>query len=1109
MREDLKRGVFLDGVVEETASSARETLEILRKGARNRHIGATSMNLESSRSHSVFSLYIESKTAEGGVCKVRRSQFHFVDLAGSERQKKTEAKGERLKEGCNINRSLSVLGGVINALVETTQGKKVHVRYRDSKLTFLLRDSLGGNSKTAVIANISQASSAYYETLSTLQFAQRAKMIKNKARLNEDLSGDAEALRIEVRRLKEELESARCIIQSLESRAPLTEDIEDSCKGGVASQQVKELLLQENSRAFELESILKDLLESLSKTQAMLDYETSRKQSTIHSLGRILRMSHSNEMHLRLALALTQERFERHCERAILDENLLKERDHFRSVALSLPTASSLFHENLILQERLQSLDPVILHTRPSTSSILALLQALSLTLDDSLASRTKLKRVLSINAQEEQLISLEQTVSSLTQQSRWDQITIRDLQEKLTEAQRAAQDSRTQLQIKENEIHLIKKQLEVASSPSKTEEDGLSSRQVVELERQIASLEAQLLSVQALAQAERSALEKERAEVTKLIQAESALAMEKSELQLKLHKQRGEMEGWAKERSTIQKQVQALLLENQKIRKASIDEAEMRKRAEQQLSAQVIYRISPEVEAEIESLRSELLQSEEEKDTIANSLDFFRGEFENQSKKKDAKIKELQNTISMLERAQANKHTNSNQPYLIPSPALAEEITALKDRILEAENEIHTKNQTILSMGTIIDELRSTVSALTSSSSLSRDELSRVSSELMDMQSLQTTLQCENRDMGEKISVLGKEIGHLKAELKLANANLETERSEAALWRARATEREEDRSRLIEESVKSKTSMQLLEVDNNDKAKRIAALTDRVEEMKARANTAMKERNKALQLSNILHNGVVEMGREFDPETSPFWEDLITTCKVKEENRLLRHAVAAKDTQLKHLTQEIDGIQQSIKQDLDLTLKDCLQLLSDNAKPSLISKSSQQKVPPHPKQSKGKLSVENPDPLKENRDLLDAQKAQASDLASLIGSIAQPTRLQPRALFRENLNAANVAVNLASAEKRLPSSDTEGSNILSLVTLYLTDEEKRNELRTLLLKKTETGPIEESNRIVSQLLEAANLGKRVLPLHDEDAKRSCYDEFEQGKRLKRAESDL
>ena len=106
---------------------------------------------------------------------MKTSRFHIIDLAGSERSKNTNAVGERLKEAGMINKSLSALGNVINSLVEISEGKNKHVPYRDSKLTFILRDSLGGNSKTVIIANISPSSINQGETLSTLEFAKRAK----------------------------------------------------------------------------------------------------------------------------------------------------------------------------------------------------------------------------------------------------------------------------------------------------------------------------------------------------------------------------------------------------------------------------------------------------------------------------------------------------------------------------------------------------------------------------------------------------------------------------------------------------------------------------------------------------------------------------------------------------------------------------------------------------------------------------------------------------------------------------------------------------------------------------------------------------------------------
>merc|ERR1719334_2411054 len=142
------------------------------------------MNQHSSRSHAIFTITIESMdTGPDGKQRIRVGHLHLVDLAGSERQTKTGATGERLKEATKINLSLSTLGNVISALVD---GKSSHIPYRDSKLTRLLQDSLGGNAKTIMVATISPASYNFDETITTLRYANRAKNIKNKPRINED-----------------------------------------------------------------------------------------------------------------------------------------------------------------------------------------------------------------------------------------------------------------------------------------------------------------------------------------------------------------------------------------------------------------------------------------------------------------------------------------------------------------------------------------------------------------------------------------------------------------------------------------------------------------------------------------------------------------------------------------------------------------------------------------------------------------------------------------------------------------------------------------------------------------------------------------------------------
>ncbi|XP_024384201.1 kinesin-like protein KIN-12C isoform X3 [Physcomitrium patens] len=209
MREDTRTGVYVENLSEVEVQNVQDVIDLLIQGASNRRVAATNMNRESSRSHSVFTCIVESKWECDSLTNIRFGRLNLVDLAGSERQKSSGAEGDRLKEAASINKSLSTLGLVIMTLVDIANGKQRHVPYRDSKLTFLLQDSLGGNSKTIIIATVSPASCNAVETLSTLKFAQRAKLIRNTAVVNEDATGDVKALKLQLQLMKEELERIR------------------------------------------------------------------------------------------------------------------------------------------------------------------------------------------------------------------------------------------------------------------------------------------------------------------------------------------------------------------------------------------------------------------------------------------------------------------------------------------------------------------------------------------------------------------------------------------------------------------------------------------------------------------------------------------------------------------------------------------------------------------------------------------------------------------------------------------------------------------------------------------------------------------------------------
>uniref|UniRef100_A0A803YBF6 Kinesin motor domain-containing protein n=1 Tax=Meleagris gallopavo TaxID=9103 RepID=A0A803YBF6_MELGA len=224
IHEDSAGGIYTVGVTTRTVNGESEMMQCLKLGALSRTTASTQMNVQSSRSHAIFTIHlcqtrvcpafstdnatdnrIISESAEMNEFETLTAKFHFVDLAGSERLKRTGATGERAKEGISINCGLLALGNVISALGDKSK-KATHVPYRDSKLTRLLQDSLGGNSQTLMIACVSPSDRDFMETLNTLKYANRARNIKNKVMVNQDrASQQINALRNEITRLQMEL----------------------------------------------------------------------------------------------------------------------------------------------------------------------------------------------------------------------------------------------------------------------------------------------------------------------------------------------------------------------------------------------------------------------------------------------------------------------------------------------------------------------------------------------------------------------------------------------------------------------------------------------------------------------------------------------------------------------------------------------------------------------------------------------------------------------------------------------------------------------------------------------------------------------------------------
>nr|XP_033800607.1 chromosome-associated kinesin KIF4A isoform X2 [Geotrypetes seraphini]XP_033800608.1 chromosome-associated kinesin KIF4A isoform X2 [Geotrypetes seraphini] len=272
IREDHKENIKIVGLTERHVTCALDTVLCLEQGNNSRTVASTAMNSQSSRSHAIFTIAIEQNKKTDKNFSFR-CKLHLVDLAGSERQKKTKAEGDRLREGININRGLLCLGNVISALGEDRKGG--FVPYRDSKLTRLLQDSLGGNSHTLMIACISPADSNMEETLNTLRYADRARKIKNKPIINVDPQA------AELQRLKQQVQELQVLLlQAHGGTLPVLSNMEPS-------ENLKSLMEKNRSLEKENGKLSQELSETAGQTAQMLERIILTEQENEKLLGKI------------------------------------------------------------------------------------------------------------------------------------------------------------------------------------------------------------------------------------------------------------------------------------------------------------------------------------------------------------------------------------------------------------------------------------------------------------------------------------------------------------------------------------------------------------------------------------------------------------------------------------------------------------------------------------------------------------------------------------------------------------------------------------------------------------------------------------------------------
>jgi kinesin family protein 18/19 len=281
LREDKDKGITVAGLSEVEVESPEDVMELLFFGNQNRTQEATGANETSSRSHAILQIVVEAKDkASGTTADIAVGKLSLIDLAGSERAAKTNNRGIRMIEGANINRSLLALGNCINALVDNMKkGSKNHIPYRDSKLTRLLKDSLGGNSRTVMIANISPGHESYEDTHNTLKYANRAKNIKTSIKKNiHSVEYHVSKYTQIINQLKTEVSSLK---RELESKPEAPRDLRSTMEMGANLAENIEVYQQELANHFAEETQTKKRIEELEQKTELCKISIANLRSTI------------------------------------------------------------------------------------------------------------------------------------------------------------------------------------------------------------------------------------------------------------------------------------------------------------------------------------------------------------------------------------------------------------------------------------------------------------------------------------------------------------------------------------------------------------------------------------------------------------------------------------------------------------------------------------------------------------------------------------------------------------------------------------------------------------------------------------------------------------
>uniref|UniRef100_A0A8B9WLG0 Centromere-associated protein E n=1 Tax=Bos mutus grunniens TaxID=30521 RepID=A0A8B9WLG0_BOSMU len=645
IREDFNRNVYVADLTEEVVYTSEMALKWITKGEKNRHYGITKMNQRSSRSHTIFRMILESREKgepsnfEGSV---KVSHLNLVDLAGSERAAQTGAEGLRLKEGCNINRSLFILGQVIKKLSDGQVGG--FINYRDSKLTRILQNSLGGNAKTRIICTITPVS--FDETLSTLQFASTAKYMKNTPYVNEVSK---------IMDLKKQLEEV-----SLETRAQAMEKDQ-------LAQLLEEKDLLQKVQIEKIQNLTRMLVTS-SSLSSQQELKAKKKRRVTWCVGKINKMKDSNYVNeFNMAVNVTTRTHKATLNNIFMDKFLF-------SIIIALCSESDIFSNTLDTLTEIEWNPATKLLSQENLESELNSLRANydNLVLDyehlrrENEEMELKLKEkndldefeALERKAEKDQEMQLIHEISNLKNLVKHAEVYNQDLENELSSKVELLRE-------KEDQIKKLQEYIESQKSESRKMDSSYSSENTEDLKQ----MKQTLLDVETVALDAKRESAFLRSENLKLKEKMKELASTCKQMENDTQLYQSQLEAKKKMQVDLEKELQSSFNEITKL--TSLIDGKVPKD----------FLSNMELERKITHLQKELNKAVEENETLHNEVNLL------------SELKSLPSEVEMLRK---EIHDKSEELYIVTSEKdkLSSEVVDKESRIQGLLEEIgSTKN--------------------------------------------------------------------------------------------------------------------------------------------------------------------------------------------------------------------------------------------------------------------------------------------------------------------------------------------------------------------------------------------------------------------------------